>query len=60
MELAEKKRCGDHLAEQIWRIESDPPDISPLLQQIFAAEKKHRQEIKDMMVRSDAFAQSLA
>jgi len=60
MDLAEEKRCADRLPEQIWRIESDHPDISQFLQRIFQAEKKHRQEITDMMMRSDAFALSLA
>jgi len=59
-DLAEENRCADRLPEQIWRIESDHPDISQFLQRIFQAEKKHRQEITDMMMRSDAFAQSLA
>jgi len=40
MDLAEENRCADHLPEQIWRIESDHPDISTLLQQIFEAEKR--------------------
>jgi len=60
MDLAEENRNADRLPEQIWRIESDHPDISQFLQRIFQAEKKHRQEITDMMMRSDAFALSLA
>jgi len=28
MDLAEKNRCADRLPEQIWRIESDHPDIN--------------------------------
>lgn len=60
MDLAEEKRCADRLPEQIWRIESDHPEISTLLQRIFEAEKKHRQEIADMLMRSDGFALSLA
>jgi len=60
MDLAEEKRCADRLPEQIWRIESDHPDISKFLQRIFDAEKKHRQEITDMLMRSDGFALSLA
>lgn len=60
MDLAEENRCADHLPEQIWRIESDHPEISQLLQQIFDAEKKHRHELADMLMRSDGFARSLA
>jgi len=60
MNLAEEKRCADRLPEQIWRIESGHPEISTLVQRIFDAEKKHRQEITDMLMRSDGFALSLA
>ena len=60
MDLAEENRNAARLPEQIWRIESDHPDISKLLQRIFDAEKKHRQEITDMLMRSDGFALSLA
>jgi bacterioferritin (cytochrome b1) len=59
-DLAEENRCADRLPEQIWRIESDHPDISEFLKQIFEAEKTHRQEINDMLMRSDGFARSLA
>ena len=60
MDLAEENRSADRLPEQIWRIESGHPEISTLLQRIFEAEKKHRQEITDMLMRSDGFALSLA
>jgi bacterioferritin (cytochrome b1) len=60
LDLAEEIRCADRLPEQIWRIESDHPDISNFLQRIAEAEKQHRQEINDMLMRSDGFALSLA
>ena len=60
MDLAEEKRCADRLPEQIWRLESDHPDISAFLQEISDAEKKHSQEIASMLMRSDGFALSLA
>ncbi len=60
MDLAEENRCADHLPEQIWRLESAHPEIGRLLQQIFDAEKKHRHELNDMLMRSDGFARSLA
>ena len=60
MDLAEENRNADRLPEQIWRIESEHPEISQFLQRIFQADKKHRQAIMDMMMRSDAFALSLA
>ena len=60
MDLAEEKRCADRLPEQIWRIKSGHPGITALLQRIFEVEKKHRQDIMDMIMRSDGFALSLA
>jgi bacterioferritin (cytochrome b1) len=60
MDLVEENRCADRLPGQIWRIESDHPEISQFLQGIFQAEKKHREEINDMMMRSDGLARSLA
>jgi bacterioferritin (cytochrome b1) len=59
-DLAEESRCADCLPVQIWRIESDHPDMSEFLKQIFEAEKIHRQEINDMLMRSDGFTRSLA
>ena len=60
MDLAEEIRCADRLPEQLWRLESAHPEISDLLQRISQAEMKHRQEINDMLMRSDGFALSLA
>jgi bacterioferritin (cytochrome b1) len=60
MDLAEEIRRADRLPEQIWRLESDHPDISNFLQRIAEAEKQHRQAINDMLMRSDGFALSLA
>jgi len=59
-DLAEEKRYADRLPEQLWRIASDHPEISKLLQRIFDAETVHRQSIRDMAMRSDGFALSLA
>jgi len=58
--LAEQKRSADRLPEQLWRIASGHPEISRLLQRIFDAETIHRQDISDMVMRSDGFALSLA
>jgi hypothetical protein len=54
----EENRSADHLPEQIWSIESDPPDITAVLQRIYEAEKKYRGEIREMLMRSDSFALS--
>ena len=60
IDLAEEKRCADHLPEQMWQVASDHPEIATFLQQIFEAEYEHRQEIERMLMRSDGFALSLA
>lgn len=59
-DLEEENRSVDHLPEQIWSIESDHPDITAVLQRIYEEEKKYRGEIRDMLMRSDSFALSLA
>lgn len=60
MDLEEEKRCADHLPEQLWSLESGHPDIIKFLQQISQEQKKHREEIRNMLMRSDPFALSLA
>ena len=60
MALEEERRSADHLAEQLRGIGSDHPEITQLLQQISAQEKKHRADITHMLMRSDPFAYSLA
>ena len=59
-DLEEENRSADHLPEQIWSIESDRPDITAVLQRIYEEEKKYRGEIREMLMRSDSFALSLA
>jgi rubrerythrin len=46
--------------EQIWAVQTDYPNIAALLERISKDEKKHRDEIREMVMRSDAFALSLA
>jgi bacterioferritin (cytochrome b1) len=60
MALEEEVRSAGHLAEQLRGIGSDHPEITQLLQQISAHEKKHRADITHMLMRSDPFAHSLA
>jgi bacterioferritin (cytochrome b1) len=59
-DLEEENRYVDSLPEQIWSTESDHPDITPVLRRIYEEEKKYRGEIRDMLMRSDSFALSLA
>jgi len=58
--LEEENRSADHPPEQKWIIESEHPDITPVLQRIDEEEKKYRGEIRKMLMRSDSFALSLA
>jgi rubrerythrin len=46
--------------EQVWAVATDYPDIATLLEQISKEEKKHCDEFREMLMRSDAFAGSLA
>jgi len=60
MALEEENRSADHLPEQLRNIESHYPDIAKFLRQISQEQKKHRDEIRAMLMRSDPFALSLA
>ena len=60
MALDEENRSADRLPEQLRSIESGHPDIAKFLQQISREQENHRGEIRDMLMRSDPFAQSLA
>ena len=58
--LADENRSADHLAQLLRGIESDIPDVVKLLQQISEQQKQHRSEVREMLMRSDPFAFSLA
>ena len=58
--LDDENRSADHLAEQLRSIQSDIPDIVKLLQHISEQQKQHRGEVREMLMRSDPFAFSLA
>ena len=59
-DLEEENRSADHLPEQILSIESGHPDITAVLRRIYEEEKKFRGEIREMLMRSDSLALSLA
>ena len=59
-DLNEEGHCAGELMEQIWAVAPDYPDIAMLLERVSKDEKKHRDEIRDMLARSDAFSGSLA
>jgi rubrerythrin len=58
--LDDENRSADHLAEQLRGIQSDIPDVVKLLQHVSEQQKQHRGEVRDMLMRSDSFAFSLA
>jgi bacterioferritin (cytochrome b1) len=58
--LEDENRSADRLPEQLRRIGFEYPDITKFLQEISHEQKKHRDEIREMLMRSDPFALSLA
>lgn len=58
--LDEENRSADGLPEQLRSIQSEHPDIAQFVRQISREQENHRGEIRDMLMRSDPFAQSLA
>ena len=58
--LDTENRSADHLAEQLRGIESEIPDVVKLLQRSSEQQKQHRGEVREMLMRSDPFALSLA
>jgi bacterioferritin (cytochrome b1) len=60
MALDEESRSADHLEEQLRSIQSEHADIAQFLQQISQEQQNHRVAIRDMLMRSDPFALSLA
>lgn len=59
-DLAEEDHCAGDLTEQIWAVQTDYPEVAVLLERISQDEKKHCDKIREMLMRSDAFALSLA
>jgi bacterioferritin (cytochrome b1) len=60
MALEDENRSADRLPEQLRRIGLEHPDITKFLLGISREQKKHRDEIREMLMRSDPFALSLA
>jgi rubrerythrin len=53
-------RCAEELLEQATRLEADFPDLADMLQRISEEEQKHRDEIREMLMRSDALSRRAA
>jgi bacterioferritin (cytochrome b1) len=60
MALDDENRSVDRLSEQLRRLGLEHPDIAKFLQQISREQENHRDEIREMLMRSDPFALSLA
>ena len=60
MAIDDENRSADHLEQQLQRIGLEHPDITKFLQETSSEQKKHRDEIREMLMRSDPFAFSLA
>ena len=52
-DLEEERRCGTELDEEILALGRDYEDVAELLRRIEEAERSHRDEIREMMMRTD-------
>ena len=52
-DLEEERRCSADLESDMLGIEGDYPDIAELLQRIDDEERQHREQIREMLMRSD-------
>jgi rubrerythrin len=55
-DLEDESRCAGELLEQAMRLEADFPAIADMLRSIYEEEQKHRNEIREMLMRSDALS----
>lgn len=52
-DLQEEKHCSEELLEQIQTIQPELPQVAAVLQRIYEDGAKHRQTIREMLIRSD-------
>ena len=52
-DLEDENRCAGELLEQAMHLEADFPAIADMLRRIYEEEQKHRNEIREMLMRSD-------
>ena len=52
-DLADESRCAGELLQHAACLEADLPDIADMLRRIYEEERKHRDEIRGMLMRSD-------
>jgi rubrerythrin len=58
--LEDESRCAGELLEHAARLEGDFPQVAELLRSIYEDEQRHRDEIQDMLMRSDPFSRHAA
>ena len=56
MDLEEERHCVADLEDRLLKVEPMDPEIALGLRQIQEEEKHHRDEIRDLLMRSDAYA----
>lgn len=59
-DLEGESRCGGELLADAIRLESDYPAVADMLRRIHEEEKKHRDEIREMLMRSDPLSMQAA
>jgi rubrerythrin len=52
-DLEDESRCAGELLEQAISLEADFPSVANLLRRIYEEEQTHRNEIREMLMRSD-------
>jgi len=57
MDLEEEKRCCGDLLERMYTAEHADPEIAEGLHRMREEEKRHREEIMDMLMKSDPYAE---
>jgi len=52
-DLEDQSRCAGELLEDAAQLEADSPAVAETLRRIYEEEQKHREEIREMLMRSD-------
>jgi hypothetical protein len=52
-DLTEQQRCSEELFEQALNIREEFPDIAEMIERIYQDGKRHRDAIRDMLMKSD-------
>ncbi|MBI2363763.1 MAG: hypothetical protein HYV01_01995, partial [Deltaproteobacteria bacterium] len=48
-----ERRCADELLDKIREIQPELPGVGEVLERMYEEGKKHRREIREMLMRSD-------